>query len=112
MTPMIDLQIRAWAVALGLAQLALSVAFVVAGRGLLYGIGPRDELPRQLGVIASRLERAYKNYIESFRFFAAAVLLGHVANPGRPALLVVVADRGPIWSLQKKILTFFADRTA
>lgn len=85
---MTDLQILAWAVALGLAQLVLSVAFNVAGRGLRYGIGPRDEPPRPLGVIASRLERAYKNYIESFPFFAAAVLLGHAANPGKPASLV------------------------
>lgn len=88
MTPMTDLQILAWAVALGLAHLVLSVAFNVAGRGFLYGIGPRDEPPRQLGVIASRIERAYRNYLESFPFFAAAVLLGHAANPGRPALLV------------------------
>jgi uncharacterized MAPEG superfamily protein len=85
---MTDLQILAWTVALGLAQLVLSVAFNVAGRGLVYGIGPRDEPPRQLGVIASRLERAYKNYMESFPFFAAAVLLGHAANPGEPALLL------------------------
>jgi uncharacterized MAPEG superfamily protein len=65
----------ACAIALGLFQLVISTSFNVAGRGLPYGVGPRDEPPKPLGKLASRLERAYHNFLETFPFFAAAVLL-------------------------------------
>jgi uncharacterized MAPEG superfamily protein len=75
MTHSTELQMLFCAILLGLLQLTLSVAFNVAGRGLPYGAGPRDEPPRPLGNTAARLERAYKNFLETFPFFAAAVLL-------------------------------------
>jgi uncharacterized MAPEG superfamily protein len=71
----IELQLLFCAIALGLLQLAASVGANLAGRGLAYGVGARDEPPKPLGVIASRLERAYRNFLETFAFFAAAVLV-------------------------------------
>ena len=88
MVPAADLRLLGWAIALGVGQLVLSVAFNVAGRGLHYGIGPRDEPPRQLGATASRIERAYRNFLESFPFFAAAVLMGHVSNSATPTSIL------------------------
>ena len=38
---------------------------------------PPGRAPRPLGAAASRLERAYRNFLETFPFFAAAVLIGH-----------------------------------
>lgn len=73
----VEMQILFCALALGIIQLLLSVSLNVAGRGLPYGVGPRDEPPKQLGKVASRIERAYKNFLETFAFFAAAVLLAH-----------------------------------
>jgi uncharacterized MAPEG superfamily protein len=76
----INLKILLCAVALGLFQLLLSVSFNVAGRGIRYGAGARDMPPKPLGKWASRTERAYKNFLETFPFFAAAVLVEHALN--------------------------------
>jgi uncharacterized MAPEG superfamily protein len=85
-----------WAIALGIFQLMLSVLFNVAGRGLPYGVGPRDEAPKQLGRVASRIERAYRNFLETFALFAAAVLL--VQALGKPTTLSVVGAQFYIWA--------------
>ena len=71
----LELQILFCALALGIVQLLLTVLFNLAGRGLPYGVGPRDEAPKPLGKIAARTERAWKNFLETFVLFAAAVLL-------------------------------------
>jgi uncharacterized MAPEG superfamily protein len=75
-----ELRMLYCAIALGLLQMIASVGANVAGRGLLYGVGPRDAPPKPLGVTASRLERAYRNFLETFPFFAAAVLIGHALD--------------------------------
>ncbi len=63
-----------WATAFGLAQLILAAAYSNLERGWRWGAGPRDE-PRPLTGVAARLDRAFRNYLETFPFFAAAVLL-------------------------------------
>ena len=72
-----ELQMLFCAIALGLLQMFVSVTLNVGGRGLPYGVGPRDEPPKELGKVASRTERAYKNFLETFPFFAVGVLLDH-----------------------------------
>lgn len=62
------------AVALGLVQLVLAGYAARMTQGLKWGAGPRDE-PRPVGKVAGRLDRAFKNYMETFPFFAAALLL-------------------------------------
>ena len=39
--------------------------------------GPRDAPVKPLGPLAGRLDRAFKNLMETFPLFAAAVLLAH-----------------------------------
>ena len=66
------------AIALGLVQLLLATLASVGGRGLGWGIGARDEgWPALTSAWGARLERAYKNFLETFPFFAAAVLIDH-----------------------------------
>ncbi|HVM98982.1 MAG TPA: MAPEG family protein [Caulobacteraceae bacterium] len=84
MTHTTELQMLFCAIALGLLQLLVSTAFNVAGRGLPYGVGPRDEPPKELGKTVSRLERAYRNLLETFPFFAGAVLLDHALGKSTP----------------------------
>jgi uncharacterized MAPEG superfamily protein len=72
-----ELQVLFWAVVLGLVQLLLATLASVSGRGLPWGVGARDEGWPPLGKYPARLERAYKNFIETFPFFAALVLLAH-----------------------------------
>ena len=43
-------------------------------RGYRWTAGPRDETLPPLNGIAGRLERAARNYLETFMFFAAAVM--------------------------------------
>ena len=91
-----ELQMLDCAIALGLLQMIASVGANVAGRGLPYGVGPRDEPPRPLGVTASRLERAYRNFLETFPFFAAAVLIGHAL--GRSTAMSVLGAQLYLWA--------------
>ena len=75
-----EMQILFCAVALGIVQLLLSIVFSLAGRGLPWGTGPRDEGWPALGKIGGRVERAWKNFIETFPLFAAAILMVHALN--------------------------------
>ena len=72
-----EMQILFCAIALGLIQLVLAAAASVAARGMPWALGPRDETGAVLGKIGGRLERAYKNFLETFPFFAAAVLVAN-----------------------------------
>jgi uncharacterized MAPEG superfamily protein len=65
-----------WAsAALGLVHLLIAVLASVAARGMPWALGPRDEPAADMGKISARLERAYKNFLETFPLFAAAVLI-------------------------------------
>ena len=78
----IELKMLAWSVALGLVHVLLGAALVTRQRGLAWNVGARDAtLPPPTGV-AARVDRALRNFLETFPFFAAA------------ALAVVVLDRG------------------
>jgi uncharacterized MAPEG superfamily protein len=76
----LEIQILFCAIALGIAQLLLATLFSVSGRGLPWGIGARDEGWPALGKFGGRAERAYKNFLETFPFFAAAILLAHALD--------------------------------
>lgn len=75
----IELKFLVWAIVLGLVQLLLADALVTRQRGLAWNTGPRDSSPPLTGV-AGRSERAYCNFLETFPFFAAAVLAVTVAG--------------------------------
>jgi uncharacterized MAPEG superfamily protein len=70
-----ELTMLSCAVALGILHLVGSATFSVASRSLTYAVGPRDEPPAPLGRMGARFERAFVNYLETFAFFAAAVLV-------------------------------------
>jgi len=65
-----------WASALlGLVYLLAAVIPSVLGRGMPWALGPRDGEWPALGTVASRLDRAWRNYRETFPIFAAAILI-------------------------------------
>jgi len=78
----IELQMLAWAVVLGLVHILVAATFSTAQRGLAWNAGNRDGDVKPLTGVASRLDRASRNFLETFPLFAAAVLC------------VVFADRG------------------
>ena len=70
----IELQMLAWAVVLGLVQLVVAASLSTQQRGLMWNAGPRDGEPKPLTGVAARMDRALKNFLETFPFFAVAVL--------------------------------------
>jgi uncharacterized MAPEG superfamily protein len=79
-----EIQMLFCALALGIVQMLLAVLGSVGTRGLPWAVGSRDEPGAGLGKIAGRLDRAYRNFLETFPFFAVAVLLNHVLDKSTP----------------------------
>ena len=79
-------------VILGLVHVAIAATAAVAKRGQAWGFGPRDETPAPLGRLGARLERAWKNFLETFPLFLGAVVVlgstnGNVDLAGIGAML-------------------------
>jgi uncharacterized MAPEG superfamily protein len=64
-----------WSVVLGLVQLVLATAAAGTTRTPAYNMSPRDEPAPPLSVTAARLGRAFTNFMETFVFFATAVIV-------------------------------------
>jgi uncharacterized MAPEG superfamily protein len=76
----IELQMLALSIVLGFVQIALSQHFKNRQYGYAWNAGPRDGEMPALNPVAGRFVRATANFLETFPFFAAAVLIAHVAN--------------------------------
>ena len=70
----IELKMLVWSIVLGLVQIALAATFGTLQRGLKWNVGARDGVAEPLIGIAGRLDRASRNFLETFVFFAVAVL--------------------------------------
>ena len=75
-----ELTMLALATVLGLFQLMIAARAGNSQRGIRWNVGARDEAPPPVGAVAGRLERAYRNYMETFPFFATAVILCALAG--------------------------------
>ena len=69
-----EMKMLAWSIALALVQLVVAVLASISQRGMPWALGPRDGTPALLTGTAGRLDRAFRNMIETFPLFAAAVL--------------------------------------
>jgi uncharacterized MAPEG superfamily protein len=92
----VEMRMLACAIVLGLVQLTLAAFAAIYERGFSWVFGPRDEPAKPLGKVAGRLDRAYWNFLETFAFFAAAVLMAealgrHTEWSGPGAQLYVAA---------------------
>lgn len=81
----IELKILGWTVCLGLLHIAIAATLATQQRGLKWNAGNRDGEAKVLAGMAARADRASRNFLETFPFFAAAVLavlmLGKNASP-------------------------------
>lgn len=73
-----ELQLLAAAVVVGIVQLLWAAVAARGQQDLKWARGPRDE-PMPLHGVAARLDRAFRNFMETFPFFAAAVLVAYLA---------------------------------
>jgi uncharacterized MAPEG superfamily protein len=76
----VELQMLAWSVVLGFTHIVLASHAKSWQYGYRCAAGARDEPRPNLSGVAGRLERAAANFLETFPFFAAAVLSAHVAG--------------------------------
>ena len=87
LTSSAELKLLVAAVVIGLVQL---VWMVVAGAGgnrdLPWLVGPRDDARPMTGA-AARLERAFRNFLETFPLFAAALIAALMAGKQGPLTL-------------------------
>lgn len=70
-----ELGLLAIAVLIGILHLIWAAVAARRQQSLKWARGPRDE-PMPITGMAARLDRGFRNYMETFPFFAAAVLLG------------------------------------
>ena len=68
------------AMVLGLFQLLIAARVGNSQRGIQWNVGPRDAALPPVSPLAGRLDRAYRNFMETFPFFAAAILAAHAMN--------------------------------
>jgi uncharacterized MAPEG superfamily protein len=70
----LELKMLGWSVLLGFVYVFVAATFATAQRGLKWNAGNRDGESAPLAGMAARAGRANLNYLETFGFFAAAVL--------------------------------------
>jgi uncharacterized MAPEG superfamily protein len=76
----VEITMLVLAIILGLVQLSIAARVGNSQRGIKWNVGARDEPSPPVGAVAGRLERAFRNFMETFPFFAAAVLIGAVID--------------------------------
>jgi uncharacterized MAPEG superfamily protein len=76
----VELTLLVAAVVVGLVQIVWAAVAGSGGeRNLAWLLGPRDEA-KPVGVVAGRLDRALRNFLETFPLFAAAVIAADLAG--------------------------------
>jgi uncharacterized MAPEG superfamily protein len=80
----VELKILGWCVLLGLAYVFIASGLATQQRGLKWNTSNRDGEPKPLTGIAARAGRANHNFLETFPFFAAAVLAVVLAKENTP----------------------------
>ncbi|MGH6870678.1 MAG: MAPEG family protein [Rhizomicrobium sp.] len=75
-----ELSMLVLATILGLLQLFIAARAGNSQRGLKWNVGARDEAPKAVGKGAARLERAFRNFLETYPFFAVAVIVATLAG--------------------------------
>ncbi len=76
----VELRMLALSVVLGIVQIVVASHAASLQRGYRWTAGPRDEGAERLRGVAGRLERALRNFSETFPLFAAVVLVAHVSD--------------------------------
>ena len=76
----VEFTMLALAIVLGMLQLFIAARVGNGQRGIAWNVGPRDTPSPPVSALAGRLDRAFRNFMETFPFFAVAVLSAHAMN--------------------------------
>jgi uncharacterized MAPEG superfamily protein len=91
----IELQMLALSDALGLVQIVLSSQAASFQYGYRWAASARDHAMAPLSGVAARLERALRNFMETFPLFVAAILVANVT--GRHSSMTVWGAQLYFW---------------
>jgi uncharacterized MAPEG superfamily protein len=80
----VELKYLAWSIGLGIVYVLVAASLGTAQRGLDWNVGNRDGATQPLTGAAARAHRASRNFLETFPFFAAAVLTVVLAKTNTP----------------------------
>lgn len=75
-----ELTVLLLACILAFVHLFAAALAITKERGAKWNAGPRDEALPPPGPLAGRLDRAFRNFLETFPIFAVAVLVAVLAN--------------------------------
>lgn len=64
-----------WSILVALVYILLASFFLTRANGLTWNTGPRDRAPNEPSPMGQRLERARKNFFETYPLFLAAMLV-------------------------------------
>ena len=79
-TMTVELQMLALSTTLGLGQIVLSAHATSLRYGYRWAANARDEAMPPLTGVPARLERALRNFMETFPLFAAAILIAYAIH--------------------------------
>lgn len=74
----VEMTALALAIVLGFIHLFIAVHVITNERGFMWNVGARDNTQPLSGKLAGRLDRAFWNFLETFPFFATAVLMAAI----------------------------------
>lgn len=71
----IELKMLLYSAILGIVQLLAAAHLSTLQRGVKWNLSARDQKAPELTGVAARMDRAFKNFMETFPFFIAAILM-------------------------------------
>ena len=80
----VELKMLILSVVLGIVQIVAASHAASLQRGYWWTASPRDEKVPPLRGVAGRLDRALRNFVETFPLFATVVLVAHVTDTHNP----------------------------
>jgi uncharacterized MAPEG superfamily protein len=80
----VELKMLAWSVCLGIVSVLVAINFATAQRTLGWNLSNRNQEAKPLTGAAARAHRASRNFLETFPFFAAAVLAVGLVKANSP----------------------------
>ena len=81
----VELNMLACSICLGIVYVLVATTLSTSQRGLSWNVGNRDGQSPPLAGAAARAQRASRNFLETFAFFAAAVLAVMLTHRNSPA---------------------------
>jgi uncharacterized MAPEG superfamily protein len=76
----VELTLLGWSIVVGLVHVVFALLLATPQRGMRWNTSNREGEPKPLTGMAARADRASRNFLETFVFFAAAVLAVIVAQ--------------------------------